>query len=430
MSESQTGHVLLGINALVLGYVPSAWKSNRLQPNSAFDADYWTQIGKTAERGTLDAVFLADGPFLGDPSYDANAAKFDPTVLWTHVAQATEHIGLISTATTSFNDPYELARRILTADYLSGGRAGWNLVTTNSAASAANYGLTELPTREDRYGRANEFADIVVGLWDSARTGERFRYEGKYLSIDATLEAPISAQGRPIIFQAGGSGPGRQIAGKLADGVFAAEITKESAIQHYREVKEAAIEYGRAPQDVKILPGLLVTLGSTEEEAKRRIDELYDSSPASYSLGWLSRTIGYDASTLPLDEPFPDWLLNSELDANSRLGSVGFRQSIFEQIRQTKPTVREYLKRTRYQGSGHGGFVGTPEQLADRIEDWFRLGAVDGFNLQPDVLLESLEVIVDGVVPILRKRGLYRHEYETNTLRGHFASTSRATVGA
>lgn len=430
MPEPRSGHVLLGINALVLGYVPSAWKSTRLHPTSAFDGDYWTQIGRLAERGTLDAVFLADGPFLGNPSYDANPAKFDPTVLWTHVAQSTEHIGLISTATTSFNDPYELARRILTVDHLSGGRAGWNLVTTNSAASAANYGLAELPTREDRYGRADEFADIVVGLWDSTRTGEPFHYEGKYLSIDAALNAAPSPQGRPIVFQAGGSGPGRTIAGKVADGVFAAEITKESAIEHYGRVKDAAVEFGRSRDQVKILPGLLVTLGSTEAEAKRRIDDLYDASPASYSLAWLSRTIGYDAATLPLDEPFPEWLLDSELESDNRVGSVGFRQSIFEQIRQTRPTVREYLKQTRYQGSGHGGFVGTPEQLADRIEDWYRSGAVDGFNLQPDVLLEGLEVIVEELVPILRKRGLYRHEYETGTLRGHFEAASRAAVGA
>lgn len=189
-------------------------------------------------------------------------------------------------------------------------------------------------------------------------------------------------------------------------------------------VKQHAVDAGRSPDSVKILPGLLTTLGSTEEEARRRSDELHDRGPASYSTQWLSHSIGYDTSQLALDEKFPEEVLAAATDPRTPGGSIGFRQSIVKQIRRTDPTVREYLRQTRYTGSGHGGFAGTPEQLVDRIEDWYRSGAVDGLVLQPDVLVDGLEVIADEVVPLLRKRGLFRHEYSTGTLRGHFQAGS------
>ncbi|GAB3045810.1 NtaA/DmoA family FMN-dependent monooxygenase [Sediminivirga luteola] len=416
----RNGHVLLGVNALILGYLPAAWKSPRLTADAFHSGDYWRQIGAIAERGTLDALFLADSPSLGNPGQDANPAKLDPTVTWAHVARHTSHIGLIATASTTFNDPFELAERILTLDVVSGGRAGWNLVTSRDPQAAANFGLDGVPTREERYARGAEFADAVVGLWDSARTGEELSLDGEHLRVSGRLCAPASPQGRPVLFQAGGSPQGRALAGRLADGVFTAELTTETAVPHYQLVKDAAQQYGRTRDEVKILPGLLLSLGSTEEEARRRSDELHEASPAAYSARWLSQAIGFDVSTLDLDEKFPSEVLDAPLDPATFTGSIGFRESILQKIRATGPTVREYLRETRYSGSGHGGFVGTPEQLADRIEEWYRLGAWDGVNLQPDVLLEGLEVIADEVVPILRRRGLYRHEYETSTLRGHF----------
>ncbi|GAA3680996.1 LLM class flavin-dependent oxidoreductase [Arthrobacter ginkgonis] len=424
MSEAREGHVLLGINVLVLGYLPASWQSPLLEKNAFVDPEYWRTIGRIAERGTLDAIFLADGPLLGNPSYDAGNGRFDPTITWAHVAASTRNIGLIATASTTFNDPFELAERFLSFDHVSGGRAGWNLVTSRNVPAANNFGLTGVLGREDRYERGSEFADVVTRLWDSAATGEQVRHQGKYFQLDGRLAVPPSRQGRPVIFQAGGSPQGRELAGRLADGVFAAELTKEGAIEHYNEVKRHAAAFSRNPGSVKILPGLLLTLGSTEEEAKRRTDELHDAGPSAYSVQWLSQSIGFDASQLELDEKFPEEVLNAPIDTATFTGSIGFRQSIFEQIRQTNPTVREYLKQTRYTGSGHGGFVGTPEQLVDKIEDWYRSGAIDGFNLQPDVLIDGLAVIADEVVPLLRKRGLYRHEYTTDTLRGHFQAQS------
>ncbi|MBS9376358.1 LLM class flavin-dependent oxidoreductase [Rhodococcus sp. B50] len=419
MGNRREGHVLLGVNVLVYGYIPSAWRSPLLGARDFTERAYWERIGRLAERATLDAVFLADALNLGDPAYDANPIRLDPTVLWAHVARATERVGLLATASTTFNDPVELASRILTLDHISGGRAGWNLVTTRDNRSAANFGLPNIVARAERYERAAEFADLTRQLWTAAETGETVHFHGSHFDYDGDFVAPTSPQGRPVLFQAGGSPAGRDIAARYADGVFTAEITQETARDHYRLVKSAAAGHGRRPGEVKIMPGLLLTLGSTEEEAHRRVDELYDTSPSWYSAAWLTHAIGVDVTTLELDEPFPDEVINGPISETFQ-GSIGFRESILEQIRQTRPTVREYLRQTRYSGSGHGGFVGTPEQLVDRIEQWYLAGACDGFNLQPDILVEGLEVIADEVVPLLRARGLYRHEYETSTLRDHF----------
>jgi FMN-dependent oxidoreductase (nitrilotriacetate monooxygenase family) len=418
MTNRRSGHVLLGINVLVLGYLPAAWKTPLLKKDAFIDPDYWANLGRTAERGTLDAIFLADGPLLGDPAHDANPIRLEPTVNWGQVAAATSRVGLVATASSTFNDPFELAERLLSWDHQTGGRAAWNVVTTRGVPAARNFGMPDIPFRDDRYERAGEFVDVVQALWESAASGREVRHHGEFFDIEGRLRVPPSKQGRPVIFQAGGSPQGRALAGRAAEGVFAAELTKTQAIEHYRLVKGFARDHGRSPDDIKILPGLLLSLGSTEEEARRRSDEIHDAGPASYSINWLSQAIGYDASKLDLDEPFPI------RDTQTFLGSVGFRESIVAQIRRTNPTVREYLKQTRYTGSGHAGFVGTPEQLADHIEDWFHAGAVDGFNLQPDRLIDGLAVIVDELVPILRKRGLYRHEYETQTLREHFQAAS------
>jgi len=429
MTRTREGHVLLGVNVLVLGYLPAAWQSPLLKTESFVDPEYWTRIGQLAEKATLDAVFLADRHALGDPGHDPSASRLDPTVAWAHVARATENVGLIATASTTFNDPYELASRLLSLDHVSGGRAAWNVVTSRDTPAANNFGLGDVLGRSDRYTRAAEFVDLVISLWDSASTGETVIHHEDWFDLEGRLAVPASPQGRPVIFQAGGSPQGRELASRAADGVFAAELTLDTAIAHYEQVKSGAEAAGRRREEVKIMPGLLLSLGSTEEEARRRSDALHDAGPAAYSAAWLSQSIGIDVAALELDERFPDEVLNGPINADSFKGSIGFRESIIQQIKKTKPTVREYLRQTRYTGSGHGGFVGTPEQLVDRIELWYRTGAADGLNLQPDVLIDGLEVIADEVVPLLRQRGLYRHEYQTHTLRGHFAAAETASSG-
>lgn len=297
MPEARSGHVILGVNVLVLGYLSAAWQWDaRLTARSPLDGKYWQHIGLVAERGTLDALFLADGPALGNPSYDANTAKLEPTVNWSHLAAATEHIGLIATASTTFNDPFELAERLASFDYASRGRAGWNVATTRHGQAVGNFGLTGLPERGDRYDRAVEFVDLVLALWESARTERDVDHRGSQFTLRGRLRVPPSPQGHPVLLQAGGSARGRWLAGTRAEGVFAAELTKAGAIEHYDEVKRHALAAGRDPDDVKILPGVLLSLGSTEEEARRRSDELHDLGPASYSVQWLSGSLGIDAS--------------------------------------------------------------------------------------------------------------------------------------
>ncbi|WP_116953674.1 LLM class flavin-dependent oxidoreductase, partial [Jiangella endophytica] len=235
--------------------------------------------------------------------------------------------------------PFDLAQRLLSLDHVSGGRAGWNIVTTRSAPAARNFGLPDVPHADRRYDRAAEFVELVLALWESAALGRDVGHHGEFFDVDGRLRVPPSPQRHPVLLQAGGSVKGRRLAGRYADGVFAAELTKAGAIEHYDEVKRYAAEAGRSPATVKILPGLLLSLGSTEEEAKRRSDELHDLGPAAYSVQWLSQAIGYDASHLDLDEGFPDEVLEAALDPKVAGGSIGFRQSIVKQIRATNPTV-------------------------------------------------------------------------------------------
>lgn len=190
MSGDRHGHVILGVNVLVLGYLPAAWQSDRLHKDSFIDPGYWDTIGTVAERGTLDAVFLADGPLLGDPSYDAGAGRLEPTVNWAAVAAATENVGLIATASTTLNDPFDLAQRLLSLDHVSGGRAGWNIVTTRNSPAAQNFGLPEIPERDDRYDRAAEFVDLVLALWESAGTGTTVQHHGRFFDLEGRLNVP------------------------------------------------------------------------------------------------------------------------------------------------------------------------------------------------------------------------------------------------
>lgn len=419
--------VWLGLNVLTLGYAPAAWQSERLQPHAFIDPDTWTGIARLAERGTLDALFLADILALGDVSHDANPWRFDPFVTWSAVAAATERIGLIATNSTTYNDPWNLAERILSLDHVSGGRAAWNVVTTRDSATARNYGLTATPQSDRRYERAAEFVDVVTALWHSARTGVPIAHRGAFFTVDGVLPLPPSPQGAPVLFQAGGSPAGREIAGRRADGVFTAELTKDAAIEHYGAVQGIAHDEGRR-DGPRIVPGVLLSLASTDREARRRADELFEAGPTDYPVQWLSAQIGFDVSALPLDAPFPDTVLEAPVPDGFE-GSRGFRESIFRKIRATRPTVREYLRETRYEGSGHLGFVGTPERLADLIEDWFVSRACDGFNLQPDVLADGLEIIVDELVPILRRRGLFHHDYAAPTLRGRLRDRLPALTG-
>lgn len=405
--------MILGVNVLGLGQRPAAWQSESLAPSSFIDREYWVRVGREAERGKLDALFLADAPSLVDPRTRPQGA-LEPTILLSAVAEATEHLGLIGTLSTTYNDPVELAARILTLDHIAGGRAGWNAVTTANAETAANFGAVEHLDRDARYRRAHEFVDFVARLWRHAGTGSPVRSE--YFEDEAVLDLPRSPQGRPALVQAGGSPEGRRLAGERADAVFTAEMTFDEAIVNYARPREYARAIGRDPNSVKILPGFALILGSTEREALERYEKWEALAPAGLTASRLSGILGIDIDSFELDAPLPDWVTEVPEDPKRFGAGLSFRATTVRFARTHDLTVRQLLR--AYGGYGHPIIIGTPQRVADTLTEWFLAGAADGFNLMPDVFPDGLTAVVDEVLPILRDRGLFRREYEHPTFRG------------
>ncbi|MEJ2889811.1 NtaA/DmoA family FMN-dependent monooxygenase [Actinomycetospora aeridis] len=408
----------LNVNVLDVGLHLAAWRAPDLHGRSFLDPQHYRRCAELAERGALDALFLADVPAIRDDPRMKPSRNLEPTVVLGTVAAATENLGLIVTASTTFNDPVELADRLLSLDTVSGGRLGWNAVTTYHEATAANFGLDGHPDRATRYARAGEFVDVVRALWDSAATGRAVHHRGEHLALDGLLTVPPSAQGAPAIVQAGGSAWGRDLAARSADAVFSAELTLEAGQRHYADVKDRARRLGRDPDAIRILPGLVTVLGGTEAEALARHESYERHVPAGHALGRLGGVLGVDLATLDLDAPVPDHLLDDPPEPERFRGALGFREAVVRVARERRPTLRGLLR--EFGGYGHRLVVGTPEQVADTIADWFETRAADGFNLMPDALPSGLEDFVEHVVPLLRARGLFRHEYAGTTLRERY----------
>ena len=418
--------LILNVNVLNLGIHAASWQRTGELPTAFADPDYYVRMARIAERGTLDALFLADGPALRDHPALRPSQALEPSVILASVAAETEHLGLIGTLSSTFNDPVELAHRLLSLDELSGGRLAWNVVTTYSLPAGGNFGLADYPNRPTRYRRAAEFVDVVLALWRDAAdvSGRGVDHHGEFFTVVGSLPQGASPQGHPLLVQAGGSPQGRDLAGRIADAVFSAELDLGAGIEHYRYVKDAAVANGRQRDDVKILPGLITTIGSSRAEAQRRYDEQNALLPDDYDLERLSQVLGEDLSAHPLDEPVPGHLLGEVTDPSKFIASLGFRESVVRLIENGRLTVREAVH--EFSGAGHRVIVGSPEDVADTIERWFLAGAADGFNLMPDVFPDGLEVFVDEVVPILRSRGVFRAQYSDSTLRERF--TGRSTV--
>ncbi|MGF6427244.1 MULTISPECIES: LLM class flavin-dependent oxidoreductase [Bradyrhizobium] len=420
----------LNVNLLHSGVYASAWRLPESDPRACFDVGHYVRVAEIAERGKLDAIFLADTPAITDRIDYRSFMSMEPTIVLASVAAATSHIGLIATASTTYNEPYNIARRFATLDLASGGRAGWNAVTTADASASRNFGLGNVLEHKARYERAKEFAEVVHALWDSweddafvgDKSSARFvdtskvhpiAHRGVHYSVAGPLNVPRSPQGRPVTVQAGGSSDGRDLAAAQAEAVFTLAQTIEEGVAYARDLRARAAAYGRAGDSIVILPGLATVIGSTEAEAKRRQDELWELVPIEYSLARLAGTLQVDPVILELDKPLPDPL---PLPANANHTMF---QGTVNLARRGNLTVRQLL-RALGGGVGHRIIVGTPEQIANDIEAWFRAGAADGFNLMPDVLPTGLEIFVDSVVPILQRRGLFRTNYAGTTLREHF----------
>jgi len=416
------------------GHHEAAWRHPAASPLPLTDIRYYQDVARRAEAGLFDSIFLADSLAVDGDVARAGRSWLEPITVLAALATSTERVGLIATASTTYTEPFNLARQFASIDHMSNGRAGWNIVTSWLAAAARNYGGDGQVSHADRYARGEEFMTVVKALWDSwaddavlddRASGEYARadrirpinHEGEHYKVAGPLNLPRSPQGRPVFVQAGSSDTGRRFAGRHAEAVFTAQMEKATAQAFYADLKGIAAAEGRDIDQVLILPGLSPMIASTEAEAQRQVRELNDLTDPEVGRKRLSgRFGGHDFSHLPLDKPlrpedFPD---PSTVEAARSRTEV-----IVGLVRREKFTLRQllaYLAGAR----GHYTTAGTPEQIADLMERWFRDGAADGFNVMPPILPAMLDVFVAEVIPLLQKRGLFRTEYEGVTLRDHY----------
>ena len=414
------------------GHHEAAWRYKESEPERVLDIRYYQELARKAEVAKFDAVFLADGPSLAENVRYSSRIRLEPVTWLTAIAAATEKIGLIATASTTYNEPYNLARLFASLDHISGGRAGWNIVTTSDAGAAHNFGLAEHPPHGERYEKAREFLDVVTRLWDSweddalvadpksgvfadADKVHRIDHIGKHYRVRGPLNVSRSPQGRPVYVQAGSSEDGRSFAAQFAEAIFTAHQTFGSAQEFYSDIKTRAVALGRRPDHLRILPGISPFLGSTEAEAKRLEEEIDDLIQPAASLDQLKRMIGVDLSGYDLDGPVPRHII----DTNGPKGLASRFQLVVDIVDRENPTIRQLIRRLAG-ARGHRVVVGTPEHVANEIQNWFEQGAADGFNVMPPWLTGGFDAFVAEVVPILRKRGLFREEYAGSTLRDHY----------
>ncbi|HEY6833542.1 MAG TPA: LLM class flavin-dependent oxidoreductase [Pseudolabrys sp.] len=408
-----------------------AWRYPGAYPDANFNFGHLKQFIQTLERAKFDAFFMADHLAVLNMPIEAlkrshTVTSFEPFTLLSALAAVTERIGLVATGSTTFDEPYHIARRFASLDHISGGRAGWNIVTTSNPDAALNFGLDDHMEHDERYKRAREFYDVVTGLWDSFADDAFIRdvesgiyfdpakmhvlgHKGQYLSVRGPLNIARPVQGWPVIVQAGASDAGKQLAAETAEAVFTAQNNLADGRRFYADVKGRMDKLGRNRDHLKILPGVLVVVGDTDEAAREkraRVDSLVNYSNAIASL---SIALGHDASKFDPDKPLPEVPeTNASKSGRERAISLGKRENL---------TVRQLAQRL----GGYGGlaFVGTAATIADAMEEWLVTEGSDGFNVMFPYLPEGLDDFADKVVPELQRRGIFRKDYEGTTLRDH-----------
>jgi FMN-dependent oxidoreductase (nitrilotriacetate monooxygenase family) len=406
-----------------------AWRYPGAYPDANFNLAHLQQFARTLERGKFDAFFMADHLAVLNMPLEAlkrshTVTSFDPITLLPALAVSTHHLGLIATASTTFEQPYLIARRFASLDHISGGRAGWNIVTTSNPDAALNFGLEEHLEHGERYRRAREFYDVVTGLWDSwaddaftrdVESGIYFdpaklhvlNHKGPYHSVRGPLNIARPIQGWPVIVQAGASEAGRQLAAETAEVVFAATSRLADGQAFYKDVKRRMKAIGRDPDHLKILPGAFVVVGETIEEARQKRAHLDSLVHYENAIASLSIALGHDASRFDPDAPLPEIPeTNDSKSGRERVIALAKRECL---------TVRQLAQRL----GGYSGlaFVGTPQTIADEMEQWLLEDGSDGFNIMFPFLPDGLDEFVDRVVPELQRRGIFRREYEGRTLR-------------
>lgn len=421
----------LGVFAMSPGHHVAAWRQKDAQADLGSNFRAYAQIARQAEAAKFDMVFLDDVTAVKDTSAEtgtrvARSAFFEPVTLLSGLAAVTSRIGLTATASTTYNDPYGLARRFASLDLISDGRAGWNLVTSNTEAEAQNFGSDAHPRHHDRYQRAEEFIDVVLGLWNTYADDAFLRnkesgfyldhgkqnvlgHRGKHFSVKGPLNVARSPQGHAVVVQAGSSEPGKELAARTAEVVFTAQQTLADAQTFYADIKGRMTKYGRSEDQLKVMPGIFTVIGRTRQEAQEKFEELQELIHPAVGIELLSYMIGdFDLSQYPLDGPVP------ELPESN--GGKSRQHLLLDLARKDNLTINQLAKRIAG-ARGHWQVVGTASDVVDLLEDRFVNGGADGFNIMPPTLPGGLTDFIELAVPELRRRGLFRTEYEGATLR-------------
>lgn len=437
------GQLKLGAFLMYTGHHVAAWRHPGASDGTRF-SDF-AHYARLAEDAKFDAVFLADGvnARLNDVAAASRKAHsgfypFEPITLLSALATVTSRIGLVATASTTFSDPYNLARQFASLDHLSDGRAGWNLVTSADPGAAFNFSRDATVAHAERYKRAEEFIDVVTGLWDTTdddaflrdrHTGAYFDpqkvraldYRGAFFQVQGPLNIPRAPQSHPVVVQAGSSEPGKELAARTAEVVFTAQQTLEGSVSFYRDLKGRLAKFGRSADDLKILPGVFPVVGKTRQEARNKFEQLQALLEPSVGLGMLADLAGVDeVRNLPLDS------LISDLPETE--GGKSRRALFLELAARENLTLRQLYERVAG-ARGHWQIVGTAEEIADELEERFLNYGADGFNVMSPALPWGLTDFIELVVPELRRRGLFRSEYQGSTLREHLG-LSRPYSGA
>lgn len=430
--ERRNGLMNFGVFFKNTGHHIAAWRHPAAQMDAGINLRHYVQCAQASEAAGFDFLFFADSAAVREAALEPLSrssqytAYFEPTTLLAALSTATQNIGLVATATTSYNEPYNIARRFASLDHLSAGRAGWNVVTSGNDSEAYNFGREEHYEHDERYLRAAEFVEVVKGLWDTwdddafvyDRAEGRFfdpqklhvlGHEGKYFKVRGPLNIPRPPQGNPVIFQAGISEPGRELAAATAEGVFSGELTIENSQRHYRDIKLRMDKYGRAPDELRILPGCTIFCGRTEAEARDREEELASLIHPVVGREYIGTLLGLDLSDCSIDDKLPD------RESKTR-AKAGIAMSVKAMAERENLTIRQLYQRL---AGSHGKLTlrGTPVQIADTMQDWFDAHACDGFIMQPATMPGDLDETIALLIPELRHRGLVREGYAGSTLR-------------
>jgi FMN-dependent oxidoreductase (nitrilotriacetate monooxygenase family) len=417
----------LGVFVLGTGNHSAGWRYDGAATSNN-ELSVIQEIARTAERGKFDLVFVSDGLVMNPGDHPSFLCRFEPTTLISVLSAVTTRVGLGATVSTSYSEPYNVARVFGSIDHISNGRAAWNVVTSTQPLAALNFSREEQMEHEHRYEVANEFVDVVKGLWNcwddgaivADKTSGRFidaakvralDHRGRFFQVKGPINMARSPQGQPVIIQAGGSPSGLELAARTADVVFSVVQELESARAAYADLKGRMTRYDRVPDQLAVLPGVMPVIGHTDAEARAKLSVLQSFLTPDNALVLVSSRLGYDVSGHPLDGPVPAPPLGQ--------GTRTFSRVLYDTARREHMTLRDLYNLTAA-ARGHWVLCGTPARIADTLEEWFVAGAADGFNILPPYFPGAFDDFVDLVVPELQRRGLFRDDYEGTTLRDHF----------